>query len=608
MKRYVVQVSLTILGPFLTAATGPDTYGLQKSFFRDHQDRLTIPASHIKGKLRMALEELDAFSDDSLVIDVARWFGERSDAQDPGSYEPSPGLLEFSDFTCVATPRATKRTRVAINHISFTAAENQLRDVEEVFGSGTGVVSQGTITFFSASDQEARQITRALQIGFQWLTNLGAEKGVGFGRLLRVWVSNPEDQGVPKLDTTTLSVGDTLHLRVQPLEPILVGGVKKPRTNYVPSNKILSGGLIKGALTAGLNRAHGIFPLHRKLSVETAHTFSGFETLVENFALIRVSHAFPAHATKPRPVKFPISAVQGGNHYADTALSAEPYAMIGDQAPAYFIDWKESKEYFGDATPKEIFVTRTEIDDLSRRSLERQLFTYAFICPEDEKGRAIEWVCNVDFSGIGDPGMRQQVKQEFAQAVYGYLDRLGKLGRRVRIEVRDGEAQAAQESDDLIKDGWIVITLQTDALMLNPQDVRQLPPEGDLHHLYDAFWQEISGGGCMELVDFFAHQTFKGGYLYHRYLGAAERTTRPNNYRPYYLTGAGSVFKLRPLDEQKAHACLAKWRQSGLDLPAWAKVEYSHPGMALWQTCPFVPENGYGEIVVNLKWHWENKL
>ncbi len=607
MKKYVSQVSLTVLGPFLTAATGVEVYGLQKAFHRDYKGKPVIPASHIKGKLKMALEELAQAGDYPTEVDILRWFGAPSAEK---SYEPVPGILEFSDFTCEAEKHSSRRSRIAINHQSLTAAENQLREVEEAFKSSAGILCKGTITFFAISEKEALDLNRALWLGFKWLTSLGAEKGVGFGRMFKVQVSAPKEQIVRKIDASSFAAGDTLHLRIQPLEPIIIGGIKKRRTNYVPSEKILSGGLIKGALAACLNRAHGITPAHRELSGENAGLFPGFEALVMNFADIRVTHAFSTYLDQPRPVKLPISAVESGAGYVDTALSAERYPMLNDQALAYFIDWKSPREFWGDAAPKEIFVTRTEIDDDSRRSLEGQLFTYSFLCPEDDDGAPIEWVCNVDFSGIADSGTRQKVKHEFAQAVHAYLEQLGKLDASMRVEVRNGYAQPVMEFDDLIKDGVILITLQSDALMLNPEQVRQLSPTEDLEQLYAAFWQEISGGSssCMELIDFYAHQTFKGGYLYHRYLGAVERGKKPDNYHPYYLTAAGSVFKLRATNEHKAREYLTKWLKSGLDLPLWAKAEYSQYERPFWQNCPFVPENGFGEIAVNLKWHWENQV
>ena len=94
---YTCQVTLILLGPLLTAATSTSQYGVDKSFHRNHHGEIIIPASHIKGKLRMALEELAPFFPENARPDVAAWFGSRSD-QEAKSYAPMAGMLRFSDF------------------------------------------------------------------------------------------------------------------------------------------------------------------------------------------------------------------------------------------------------------------------------------------------------------------------------------------------------------------------------------------------------------------------------------------------------------------------------------------------------------------------------
>ncbi len=68
-------------------------------------------------------------------------------------------------------------------------------------------------------------------------------------------------------------------------------------------------------------------------------------------------------------------------------------------------------------------------------------------------------------------------------------------------------------------------------------------------------------------------------------------------YYPYYLTEAGSVFVLKIKNETKAVELFDLWEKRGLDLPKWAEDSYGKP---VWRQCPFVPENGYGEVMINL--------
>ncbi|MEW6717617.1 MAG: RAMP superfamily CRISPR-associated protein [Chloroflexota bacterium] len=610
MTQYQIPITLTILGPFLTAATGPEAYGMDKAFHRDGKNNLVIPDRHIKGKLRMALEELSGVAIKGATIDLETWFGTLSEEE---SYEPVPGLFSFTQFRFTGTPQDAARTRTAINAQSGTAAAKQLRKVEDLFASGSETNWIGSVNFYATDEAEARQIRNALRIGFIWLTNLGAEKGVGFGRLSRVQVGEPVPILPIDFDLASLGESASLHLRIRPMGQIMIGGIKKPRTNFVRSERIIPGAAIKGALAASLNQAHGIRPYHLPLSAETAERMPGFAQLAENFDQIRVTHAFPAQAAQPRPVRIPLSTVKaGGDDFFDLALNENPSLLINDLAPAYFIDWKTPQEYIGVASPKEVFVTRTEIDDTTRRSKERNLFTYTFLCPEDIGGNPVEWICNVDFDNIENEGVRRQVRDQFAHAVLCYLDRLGKLNQAVTVAIQPDVAPSAEGSCGLFVDGEILLTLQTDTIMLNPEDVRGLSLGEDLFSLYANFWKSISdwegSGPCLELVDYFAHQNFQGGYLYHRYLGAAERHQRPNNYYPYYLTGAGSVFRLRVKREEFARNCLRRWLRRGLELPDWAVRRYSQFGRAIWQNCPFVPENGYGEIAINLNWHWEKKV
>ena len=199
------------------------------------------------------------------------------------------------------------------------------------------------------------------------------------------------------------------------------------------------------------------------------------------------------------------------------------------------------------------------------------------------------------------------MRAEFASAIASYVDGLGKLNRAVKIAIENDKAAPAEPSRDLIVDDVVLVTLQTDTLMLDPEKVRALAPLDDLKALYSTFWKEMAGN-ALELVDFYAHQRFLGGYQYHRYLGARERATNPNHYYPYYLTGAGSVFRLRPNDQAEARRLLSKWLEKGLPIPDWSNKAYRRVGAAFWETCPFTPENGYGEIAVNLAYHWNKQI
>ncbi len=610
MKRFTLDIKLTVLGPFLTAATSSEVYGLDKAFYRTAGGTVAVPGSHAKGKLRMALHELNALNVIQPPVQLDILFGQPSPE---GSYDPARGLLQFTAFTCPGTQTERMRVRTAINAATMTADENMLREFEDLFPSGSLTDWNGKVTYSAADAADALRIAKIIRLGFKWLTTMGAEKGIGSGRLRKAVVSQPEPcPSNPDLNLADFERSDTLQLRIHPTDRLLIGGVKKPRANFVRSERIIPGGVIKGALAASLNLAHSI-GANVPLSAETGKRMPGFELLVAHFDKIRVSHAFPILEGEKRPVKIPLSTVTIDDElYYDAALAQDATQLIRGQAPVYSIDWKKPRQYFGIAYPKEVFVTRTAIDDTSRRSREGQLFTYTFLCNVDDKNRPVDWVCDADFNAIKEDDVRRQVKEQFAVAASQYLSNLGKLNQPVTVQLLPDAAPPVIQSFDMIHDNLAVVTLQTDALMLDPQVVARLPAGDDLFALYSDYWKVASSTNgqppCLELVDYFASQNFQGGYLYHRYHGAGERTSKPGRYYPYYLTGAGSVFILRVIDPESARRYLDQWLKSGLNLPAWANELYKQDGRALWQNCPFVPENGYAEIAVNLKWHWEANI
>lgn len=615
IQRYTCRITLIVLGPFLTAATGPDRYGVDKSAHRDFNERLVIPASHLKGKVRSALEELDPFFEDADRPDLKALFGSPSAE---GSYEPIPAALHFTDLVTTVTEHGNTRTRVTINRVSQTAGQNLLREVEVPFGSGSEIPFSGEVTFSAPDISAATRLENVLRLCLRWLATVGAEKGVGFGRIKSAQVGKPTPITV---SVTAKSIGisatpGSLHLRITAQEPLLAGGIKSRRSNYIVSRRELPGGLLKGALSRALNEAHDIRPVTRPLNESSMADFPAFKALVKHFSKIRVTHAWPALAEDPRPVRLPLSTVEhNGTLAGDLVLSDERAPLVDKQfSPAYFGDAKNLKLYEGFAEPVELFITRSEIDDVSQRTAKGQLFTYQLYAPytlvetpEGTQKCPIEWICNVDFAAITDLAEQGAARQQFAVAVKQHLHQLGKLGRAVTVAVADGRAVPAATSHAYIQDGLALITLQSNAIMLDPETVRTLPLGHDLHEAYATFWHDISDG-ALTLEDFFAHQGFEGGYLYHRYLGGAERKSRPNRYRPYYLTLAGSVFKLQVTDEINATKILTRWLSVGLPLPKWAVNEYGQYSRPLWETCPFVPENGYGEISVNLDWHWDNRI
>jgi len=141
---FKMEISLKIQAPFLCSATGPGSWGIDLSFNRNHEGKLSIPKSHIKGKLREAWRELKktgAFS-----IDINRWLGKGS-GDDAGDYTPHRGLMIFSDFVCSDKQDFGQTHRIRIEKTSGTAGEGALITSETPHLSGKITKWSGEIAF-----------------------------------------------------------------------------------------------------------------------------------------------------------------------------------------------------------------------------------------------------------------------------------------------------------------------------------------------------------------------------------------------------------------------------------------------------------------------------
>ncbi len=589
-----LEVTLTIEGPFLCTATGTSQWGIDATFTRDFNDEVVIMASHIKGKLRESWRELQSVESSGFCLDLDHLLGkENSD----GYFEPERGSLQISRFKLSGDePQKRAYHRIRVESESGTADEGALLTFETPFGSGETTEWTGTISF-TAETAEIENLINQIKQGLRWITALGANKGIGFGRLHKVEVKEISRKNIGKPIIGNSAKNRTaLGLVISPVEPLLIGGIKR-KSNYLESETNISGAVQKGALAACINRKLG-----RPANSPLPPDLSELPYLSKYFSTLCFQTAFPTldDETKKRPTFVPLSTVEvKKNDFFDVALTSVP-KLIHGEPPAFKLDWKPPANVyseFGFACPKKKGYTRTAVEKESRRAAEENLFTYVYLCPVDEKtGRKIDWVSNVTLPKTISESDRNGVLNELAFVVENWWDKLGKRDSRVKVQAVD-MIESFQAENNPIEDGKVIISLQSDTLMLNPD--KDLV---DLEALYSEFWSKISGGG-LQLDSFFAEQKLLGGYLSYRF---KKRADEP--YYPFFLTTAGSVFVLNVTSRKTDKEMTSKlntWRQTGLEVPEWAlKKHGTHAGQLDWRTCPFTPENGFGEIKVNLQWHW----
>jgi hypothetical protein len=615
---YELNVTFRIREPFITS-TGTDAVrGLDQVFARDLQDNFMMHGSHVKGKFREALENLLAVGLIPQKEMIDDYLGREQSKNSP----PKRGKLHFKDFRLkTPEPQSGRLTRIKIDSQTGTAQENALVTIEHLYKPRSLSTWTGTIAFFAES-HEAAAIQKTVLQGFKWITNFGAMKGNGYGRLEEVEVQLQKDERkpvihLPKNRTHVLTLQFEFH------DPLFIGGIERG-TNFKASQEVIPGAVLKGAFARFLNELCGVYA-DDDITAQNASVNQEFSELTKHFSRLRFSYAFPAHATtQRRPVTIPFSTVQDAKGNAwDLALDVvnvqscadandtrllrfnDEEQILQEKAPAYQIDWKDSsaiRAHFGWAVCQTINTTRTAIEDESRTAEEEKLYTFQYISPYDSEGRKILW-----FATLQLPAPQEIGNEEF-EKLYVNLQKafdqgwqyLGKRDARFTLSVLPGDVEEhASRPFGLLVDDLAIVTLQTDTLLFDrcsiveQKEGQQVP---DLESLYTAYWQEVTGNTC-ELVDFFARQKMWGGYLVKQY-------TPADPYYPYILTEAGSVFVLRAKEQERdtARKKLQELERNGLPHPEDIKREQTD---TLWKHCPFVPENGYGEICINLAWHWE---
>lgn len=630
-----LKVELTVRAPFISGGGGDAARSLNKLFVRRSDGWIAINGSHIKGKLREALNDLRkalkelsnqlGIPDEVKIIDL---FGpdestdraeERKHPQATLDYRMK-GQLHFSDFIVTSpsiqadcSANQKRLTKVRIDSSTGTSKEQALQIVENLFDSGTPVTLLGTISFFSETG-EAASTAEILSVGLKWITALGGSKGSGFGRLERVGTTLRSS--VPVFPQILSGHHQEFSIHFEFLDDLLIGGIKKA-TYFVESENVIPGGAIKGSLARFLNRLCGTIPDWTAIDKQNGAVSAQFPLLAEHFFQIRCSHAFPVEFDRTqRPLAIPFSAVtvKGDKDIYDVALLDQESFIRQPGHPSFQINWKsfeKAHRLFGWTLPEIINKTRTAIHEESKRAQDEKLFTFQYLTPFQPRktGRAtcrekIKWIADIRLPDC-EPEMQRKLAEEFFNAIQQGWQYLGKRDARFNFSIHEPEPRAFNEHFEEFSpetcDGQAIVVLQTDALMFDGKTLAENATHfPDLHAVYKQFWDEVTDGSC-EMIRFFARQKFAGGYQ------AKNSFQLHKHYYPFVLTEAGSVFVLEIKNPDKADNILKQLRQSGLPLPSDIK-KLIPKGTEHWQQCPFVPENGYGEIAINMAWHQMRKL
>ena len=576
MTRF--EIELIIEGPYLTQSSAVGGYGVDAPLARTgrkEKDKAYIPGSLLKGKLLQAWQEIGGLGEAGTLLG-----SESGNQQEPEkACDARTAKLHFDDL--IQEGEAPKRLthRIRIDRERGSVVEGALLVLESPFASGERITFKGQARLLTDSEAKPEDVKKWLEWGLRWTPSLGAERSTGFGRILGVKVSTAKPAGVSAI---TSEIRGNFQFSLQPQGPFCVAK-QRLSGNLFESSSEIPGGTIKGMVAQMLLRQAGA-PGHR-VDAALGAKLGRYQALCSEFERVRFTHAFPARIkTNKRPVRAPLSLVMAGKQLYDAADRDKPF-LVGGEAPQFDIDWKKDpdglKQFGWDHRPKTELRVRTAIDPEKLRADDEKLFAYEMVNPEE-----FEWLGSVDVSQVSE---RARVANELAVLMESGLSGLGKTKTEVKVRCKERLFVPRVESSATAaaKGEWRV-TLMTSALLNDP--ARLTESTGNHEELLEAYretWTDLSCG-AVKLERFFARQTLAGGhYLYKRF--------QRGDCLPWLLTNAGSVFVLKAVNDNAGEFVQAAL-DGGLNLPGWAKKRYG----ATWETCPFVRENGYGEVAVNL--------
>ncbi len=600
MIEVKLTVELVLQGPVLTRSSAPGQPGVDSPMCHDRAGNYCFPYSLIRGRLSQSWKELDEATGGACRAPIAELLGAGSgdvikDAA--GSFEPQRARLSFTDFTHRDGAGDPGRTfRVPRDPAREAAREGSIQVIETPFPAGARVSFEGTIGYIAANRAEADSIRDFIETGLRWTTSFGAERTIGFGQLLEVKIARTEREIICTPPAVTgAPPPEFLDIAITPEAPFCLAR-RQYKRNLFESADVIPGGALRAAVASTIR---DMLRLPSTAMVD-GQLPAPWQELGRYFNEVRFLHAFPApHYSERRPVVAPQSLAyyhENGKQFRDLALCEKPLVLMSPpEAPAFRIDWKDDTETRLDTRcgwnrPVREVRVHTKISREQRRPEDGQLYAYEMVVPQGHW-----WLARLDFSNITDAAARGAVIAHLRAILALGLRKLGKTKAAAAVEELAGIPPAVGSKPDAIDHRWI-ITLQTPAIICDPAGLNETSGEAELTVAYDDAFDKLSDSSLV-LERYFARQSLAGGYLVRRF-----QAGRP--YNPFLLTDAGSVFVLKATGpEDKARKVIDRWLKHGLELPPWAEDRYGSD----YRTCPFLPEDGFGEVAVNLPCHTELK-
>lgn len=585
-----VELSLTVRGPVLSAGLGTPDLRLDAAMRRDAGGRHVIPGSLVRGRMREALEEMLATTGADPAA-VSAVFG--------GPDGPRSRVV-VGDFVEAVQPSRGLTPRVSISPVTGTARAAQLAFLEgapdpadRVFHGRLRLPEGG------AAGLDSADLERLLRCTLAWARHLGKSGTAGWGAFTAGPVDTTglrgllgrltPDQSGPHRPTgytwqRAAAPAGRLRVTVTLKSPLVVAD-GRAKDNTFEGRDDLPGSVLRRALAdrllglAGLPPGGWVRSDLPGLSGPTAALAAAFGEVHASFLRWAPDGSNPV-------VPYPASARWAGR--ADSEPVDGLRAFLDRQEPTgdrWAFDVETARWLRTVGLPRTL-VAHVAMDRLTRSAQHGMLYTVQAIA-ESWKGGPTCFVGEV------------RCPDDLVGEVARRLEEVSALGKATRaghgqVEVKVGDA--GPEDDGLLERlaGWnrggrggieVPITLASEALLLDALRDPEMTVGADLTGAYRRVFRALLGVE-VEVPALLAFHRLRGGAT----------AWGPDAVPPAVLTRAGSTLVLRFPDGMPADEVvnrLGALRAGAVNADAVGALEEA------WQRpVPFVPESGYGELIL----------
>ncbi len=578
------QLDLIFSGPLISQAAGTLKFGVDTAMQR-YREKPVLNGSLIKGNIRSTLEEFsELLEDPSLNENISRWFGAKSndpklDSPKTHDYATERARVDFDGFWTLRTndpiTSEKQRIRIAIDEQHGKINDGSLQVIEDCFPAGGGTITfRGNLLVRFRQQQEKREFLDWLGKALDYIPAMGSFKGIGFGRLEGWKLTRIDREIKSSKKPERLPNGVTrFGLKIKIDRPFCLGRPKTPDSNRIVSANSIAGNVLKALIAREYDNDS------KKLNKDLC-----FDDLIVGKALPSKESDCRRHGPLPLSLAI-VKNSERKDEVKDMASVLDETQIDLAQAPVFQPDWKKKDFRMADCAldrsevdPDHYLIVRTEINRKLGISEESRLFSLECIDPYE-----YVWCADVELCRI--PENKQAAVFEKLQAIFKQgLTGMGKTKAAIEFEV----VPAFTNLSGLSVSGGdlFIVTLLTPARLLSSElTLLGVNSHDGLKELYCSYWKQQHPG--IKLETYFAAQELAGSYYFQ------QKHNHSAQYRPEWLTVAGSVFVLR-ISDPDALIMLEDWQTTGL--PA-----HSEPGRgpADWRSTPYLPEHGFGEIIVN---------